>query len=180
MATVIVCLVLYPHDLLTHSGISNFGNLKITLLPYSIGLVTTSYFLLRASRALSELSSLAARSFRVGLEGIAIALLGIVATPSGSSISYVQDFHALFGFVIFVAQAILSLHYLIKARGDILDWSLLLLQLIAIGLVVLSFYAVGILSVMLPAQLLAIIAFGTLLIRAVSYKVIQIKTASFR
>ncbi len=121
------------------------------------------------------LRSLASVKFCVyyGMYACLIALLGIVATPSGSSISYVQDFHALFGFVVFVAQATLSLHYLIKAWGDILDWSLLLLQLIAIGLVVPSFYAVGVMSLMLPVQLLAIIAFGALLIWAVSYKASQ-------
>ncbi len=180
VVTVVLCTVIYPHDLLTHSGLSNFGNLRITIFPYSVGLVATSYFLLRANRALAELTTLAARSFRMGLEGIALALLGILATPSGSTISFVQDLHVLFGFVIFVAQAALSLHYLIKARGDVLDWLLLALQLVAIGLVVLSFYAIGILHLMLPAQLLAIVAFDALLIRAVSYSAGQVGATSSR
>ena len=178
--TVVVCTGLYSHSLLTHTGLSDFGNLGSTLLPYSVGLVATSYFLLRACRALGELATLAARSFRAGLEGIALALLGIVATPSGSTISFVQDLHGAFGFIIFVTQAALSLHYLIKARGDALDWLLLALQLVAICLVILSFHAVGVLRLMLPAQLLAIVAFGALLIRAVSYRAGQVEPVSSR
>lgn len=167
-ATVVLCIALEPSDIFTHDGLSFYGNFHKTFLPYGIGLVATAYFVIRACQTLRDTQ--AARSFRVGLEGIAIALLGIVATPSFSSVALIQDLHVIFGFVIFVTQAGLSLHYLIKARGGWLDWMLLGGQLAAIVLVALSFHAIGTLNFMLPAQVLAISSFGALLIRAVSYR----------
>lgn len=166
--TVLLCVALQPSDILTHDGLSFYGNFHKTFLPYGLGLVATAYFVIRVCQHLRR--GQAARSFRVGLECIAIALLGIVATPSYSSVVLIQDLHVIFGFVIFVAQAVLSLHYLIKARRGWLDWLLLGGQLAAIVLVALSFHVVGVLNFMLPAQVLAIVCFGALLIRAVSYR----------
>jgi hypothetical protein len=149
----------------SHDGLSFYGNFERTILPYGLGLVITSYFLLKACRTL--VNTRAAQSFRLGLEAIAIALLGIVATPSLSHSMLIQDLHVIFGFIIFVTMAILSLHYLGREGRYKLDWILLGLQMVAIVLVALSFRTVAVLDIMLPAQLLASIAFGTLLVRAV-------------
>lgn len=162
---VVICVALQPSDVFSHDGLSFYGNFQKTFLPYGIGLVAAAYFLLRACHTL--VNTQAARSFRLGLEAIAIAVLGIVATPSFSHTMLIQDLHVAFGFIIFVTQAILSLHYLGKVGRLRLDWVLLALQLIAIVVVALSFHAVAVLNLMLPAQVLAIASFGTLLIRAV-------------
>jgi hypothetical protein len=63
-----------------------------------------------------------------------------------------------FAFIIFVTQAGLLLHYLILVRKVWLDWSLLLATVLA----ALSFSFVGLLSFILPAQVLAVAAFDTL------------------
>lgn len=176
VATFIVCIASYPYNLLSHDGLSYYGNIDSTRLPYSIGLVVAAYFVLRACWAMGGMQTQTAKSFRVGLEAIAIAALGIVATPSLSANPFVQNLHVLFGFVMFLAQAALSMHYLIRARGDAADWILLGLQFVAIAIAGLSFEVVGVLHLMLPAQLLAIFAFGALLIRAASHNGGQIIT----
>jgi hypothetical protein len=165
LAAVVLCVAIQPSDILTHSGFSFYGNFQHTIIPYGIGLSATAYFLLRASLTLKNTQ--VARSFRVGLKAIALGIFGIVATPTLSSIQLVQDMHVIFGFIIFLAQAALSLHYLIKIRDGVVDWLLLAVQLLAIVAVVLSFHTFSVLPAMLPAQIAAITAFGALLIRGV-------------
>jgi hypothetical protein len=168
LAGVAVCMLLDPTAIISHSGFSYYGNLRRTIIPYGLSIVGSAYFLIRACQLMK--STAVARSFRVGLEGIAVALLGIVATPSLAAFSPLQDLHVLFGLFIYAAQAALSLHFLIHVRGAVMDWFLLCCQLAAVVLAVLSFHAVNMLSVMLPAQLLAVCSFGALLIRAATYR----------
>ena len=169
VTTVVVCVILQPDGVLSHAGLSYFGNFGRTLIPYSIGMVATAYFLLRACFTLGSPHGLISRSFRYGLEGIAIGLLGIVATPSLSPLHFIRDVHVAFGIIIFITQAVLSLRYLIRVRGGAADWALLVLQLFAIVIVGLSTGRVGLLDWMLPAQLLAVVSFFALLIRAVNH-----------
>ncbi len=166
IATVLVCVALQPSGILSHDGLSLYGNYSRTLLPYSIGLVATAYFLLRACRAF-VMDSQAAHSFRIGLEAISIGLLGIVATPSLSTVWFIQNLHVVFGFMIFVTQAFLSLRYLRHVDHGIISKALLGTQMLAIVLVILSFQATNVLDIMLPAQVLATVAFGALLLRAI-------------
>jgi hypothetical protein len=166
VATVIVCVALQPSDVFSHDGLSFYGNFANTIMPYGIGLLAAAYFLLRACYTLKD--TLAAHSFRIALEAIAIGLLGIVATPSFTHILAVQDLHVIFGFVIFITEAMVSLHYIGRDGRYKIDWILLGLQMIAIVLVALSFRTIAILDLMLPAQVLATVSFGTLLVRAVA------------
>ncbi len=169
LVTVVVCLALSTSGLFGYAGLSNFGNISKTLFPYSIGLVASAYFLLRACYTLGSPHGLVSQSFRYGLEGIAIGLFGIVATPSLSPLHFIRDAHVAFGILIFITQAALSLRYLIKVRGGAADWALLVLQLFAIVIIGLSTGRIGVLNLMLPAQLLAVVAFFALLIRAVNH-----------
>lgn len=169
MVTAIMCVMLQPDGLLSHSGISYFGNFGRTVTLYSIGMVATAYFLLRACFTLGSPHGLVARSFRYGLEVIAIGLLGIVATPSLSPLHFIRDMHVAFGMLIFIVQALLSLRYLIKVRGAPADWALLVLQFIAIAIAGMSTGRVGVLDLMLPAQVLAVVSFFALLIRAINH-----------
>lgn len=57
--------------------------------------------------------------------------------------------------------------YKVILSGAPFDAVLLAVQLLAIVVVVLSFHALGVLRIMLPAQVTAIAAFDTLLLRAV-------------
>ena len=164
--TVLGCVLLRPGDVLSHDGLSFYGNFRQTFPLYALGLGATAYFLLRAAGALA--GGWQVWRFCRGLEAIAVALLGIIVTPSFSGVWLVQDLHVLFGLAIFVTQALLSLGYLRAAPGDGWQRLLLGLQLLAIVLVSLSFRTVGLLDLMLPAQVLAIAAFGGLLRRAVT------------
>jgi hypothetical protein len=166
LVAVAICVALQPSNVLSHDGLSFYGNFQKTLLPYGLGLAGTAYFLLRACHIL--VNTQAARSFRVGLEAVGVCLLGIVATPSFSHERLIQDLHVIFGFMIFVTMAILSLHYLGREGRYKLDWVLLAFQMLAIIIIALSFHAIAVLDLMLPAQILATVSFGTLLIRAVA------------
>lgn len=163
--TVGLCVFIQPSAVLSYFGLSYFGNFRETVLPYGIGLTLTAYFLLRACQTLRTIP--AGQSFRPGLECVAIALLGIVATPSLSSLWIIKNLHVFFGLMIFVVHAGMSLHYLIRVRTDRMGWGLLVIQVIAIIAAALSFPSIAIINLMLPAQTVAIGSFGALLLRAV-------------
>jgi len=171
---VVACVLLQPADILGHYGLSFYGNFSRTFGPYMVGLLIAAYCLFWAGRELRSFSE--TRGFSSGLQWVAVALLGVVATPSFSGVWLVQDLHVLFGFIIFVTQALLSLRYLMHVRRGLFDWSLLALQLLAILGVILSFRPLHILPLMLPAQVLAVGAFGVLLMRAVSAQIAEHRT----
>jgi hypothetical protein len=163
MATVTACVTLQPSDVWTHNGLSFYGNFQRTLLPYAMGLSLTAYFLLRASRSLPE--AVIAERVRRPLWYIGLALLGVVLTPSLSGSRPVQFLHVLFGGVVFVLQLVVSWR-LARMHGAGADYVLLGTQLAALGVVLLSFREINQLSIMLPAQAVAIAAFGEQLLRA--------------
>lgn len=163
--TVMVCVLLQPSNIWGHEGFSFYGNFMHTIVPYSIGLCGVAYCVARAGQALRDTE--AAQSFYRGLMIIALAIVGIVVTPSLSGLWLVQDLHVVFGLVVFMLQALLSLHYLRQGRGGMVDWLLLVLQWVGIVVVALSLRLIGVVALMLPGQVLSILAFDALLIRAV-------------
>lgn len=167
----VVCIFLRYPDFYSNDGLSFFGNFSDTFTPYALSLAATSYFLLKASFALQ--GTAASRPFALALEIISIGLLGIVATPSYSQSVITKDLHVLFGLAIFISQAVVSLRYLRLQVRTTLDWSLLALQIVAIIGAGLSFRTVSLLSVMFTAQLLAIVSFLALMMRALARNISQ-------
>ncbi len=162
---VAVCVMLRPSDVLGHGGLSFYGNFSRTFVPYAVGMFAASYYLFKACLELRAFS--ATRAFGMWLQWVAVAMVGVVLTPSLSSAWAIQDMHVVFSFVVFVIQAGLALRYLLMASHELFDWGLLIMQLAAIIGVVLSFRIINVLPAMLPAQVLATSSFGLLLIRAV-------------
>ena len=174
VATVLLCSVLQLPPLKSTEGLSYFGNLHETIFVYGLGLTATSYFLLLFCQRLKSFGNQVSDTFRIGLQIVALALLGIVATPSDSSLTLIKDLHVTAGLAIFILQAGLSLNYLIRVKNTAVDWFLLGLQLLAIAVAGLSFHRVGVLELMLPAQFLAVSAFFALLIRAVNHRAAEL------
>jgi hypothetical protein len=168
-ATVAACVSLQPREVLTHNGLSFYGNFRQTLLPYAVGLGLTAWFALRASRLLASVGVW--RQVRRLLAAMALALFGVVLTPSFSRLRVVQVLHVLCGAMVFGLQWAVA-RQLVQLRVSQRDYWLFRLQLLALGLVLLSFGLVGELSLMLPAQVLAIGTFGALLFRAVHRQVL--------
>lgn len=162
--TVIICVCIKPNDIFTHDGLSFYGNYAKTLIPYGVGLAATAYFIVRAGHDIGQDKQLL--PLRYGLEVLAIGLLGIIATPSFSPSTTIDDMHVTFGFIIFLTQALFSLRYIIKSPGD---WLLVSLQFAATACVALSFSSLNIFDFMLPAQFAAIITFSALHLRAVRH-----------
>lgn len=168
VVTVLVCVLLKPNNVWGHAGLSLYGNLPLTVAPYALGLLVSDYFLLRVCQHLERQD--VTGGLRTGLIMIVIAVVGIVVTPSLSGAWLVQDLHVLFGLAVFLIQLVLSWQYLLQTQHNVVSWLLFGLQVIAIGLVLLSFRPVAVLQLMLPGQILAVIAFAALVIRAVDTK----------
>jgi hypothetical protein len=80
MAAVLICILIRP-DLFDHPdyGISFFGSIRATLIPYTIGILTVVYCMWSIAKELAPYS--AARPLRLGYLFGAGCLLGIVLTP---------------------------------------------------------------------------------------------------
>jgi hypothetical protein len=164
--TVFICIAIRPAAVVGHAGFSYYGNLRTTLLPFCAGILISAWFLLRAAVALNRSTPNPAQKLCHGLEIVALSMLGIVITPSFSSITVLRVFHVLFGTVIFASAALLSVRHIVWVRGKLADWLLLASQILAIAIACLSFSFLDVFNVMLPAQLLAACAFSILLLRS--------------
>jgi len=161
-ATVTACVCLQPGDVMTHNGLSFYGNFQQTLLPYGLGLGLTALALLRASQHMPQAA--VGRGLRLSLSAMAAALLGVVVTPSFAQNWLIQLLHVLFAAMVFVLQLAVSWRATHLRTGQLDHW-LFRVQLGALAVAMLSFGTFGALSLMLPAQALAIASFGALLLR---------------
>jgi len=167
--TVVVCIALRPSAVMTHYGFSYYGNLRATLLPFCVGLVTAAYYLWRAAKVLAAEPVYQLYRLADGLKLMALSILGIVVTPSLSVMPPIRLAHVVFGTAIFAAASILSMRYLVWVRCGALDWMLLTCQMLSVLMAFMSFEFLDAFKLMLPAQLMAATAFSLLLLRTVGY-----------
>jgi len=157
----VICLFLKPDALSAQSGISYFGNFKATFIPYIAGLGLASYFLLRAAHFIRD-TGRRAHYLRLGLYVTTLCLLGIALTPSFLD-WYVRALHVGFAVGLFGVQAYVSR----KLYHDVVGRVFFVIQMLGMVGVVLSFRRVSLVSIMIPAQLIALSAFSAIAIRSI-------------
>lgn len=163
VACVAVCVWLTPEVFFSHSGISYFGNFRHTLAPYLLGLGLTSYFMYKAS--VSMLDGPKAVKLRRALQLNALLLLGVMLTPSYAS-PPIRALHLFFGPALFALQIVVSYKLARLQWTGLRQRMLLAAQTAAVVITILSFRHAHVLSLMIPAQTVAIVAFSQLLIGA--------------
>lgn len=102
MGSSIICILIRP-DLFDHPdyGISFFGSIRATLLPYSLGLLTTAYCLWAIAKELRPYP--AARHLYIGYLLGAVCILGITLTPMALH-PVIWWTHIAISFVLLVSQ----------------------------------------------------------------------------
>ncbi|HTH71884.1 MAG TPA: hypothetical protein VL737_00795 [Candidatus Pristimantibacillus sp.] len=156
----VLCLLINAKVLFTSDGISFYGNFRNTIVPYVVGLALSGWFLARAADHLPA-DGRENRLLRTALRISAISLMGIIITPSfaGGLTSFV---HVSFGGFLFLTQAVVSWSLLGSFWSNWTDRLLFMAHIAAVVAIILSFRRIGLLNLMIPAQVTALLAFGAL------------------
>jgi hypothetical protein len=166
LAASFVCFGINNDELLSHNGFSFYGNFLETVIPYSIGLGVSAWLLLRAANEIVG-GGRDANLLRASLRVSAVALLGLMLTPSFAN-KLTAVAHVAFGCVLYCTQVFVAWELFRKWWSNPLDRTLLILQFVAVAIISLSFSQIGVLDLMIPAQIAELVGFGVLCIRAIS------------
>lgn len=163
------CLAVNPQALQASSGISFYGNYLATFAPYAIGLSLAAVFLWLSARILRDVHGRHALVVRQTMFWSAMALVGIIITPSFSVLP-IRTLHFGFGIILFAAQLRMSWQ-LIAGRVPVrTEHIILAMQVAALAAIILSWRRIGVLHLMIPAQITAVIAACSIAVRTLSYK----------
>ena len=110
-ALFIVCVFVRPESLGHNDGLSYFGAVWWTVVPYTIAFLTYALCCLIASKKITQNSN-SAKIIKKFLILMAIMLLGLTVTPH----TVINSVHKVFGSTLFASQLILSL-YLLYTNG---------------------------------------------------------------
>lgn len=166
-ATWLICILLVPASLNANSGLSYFGVHKLTIVPFSFGMLASAYFILK-SLHFQPNEQVKSRWFNYALRAIALCMVGIIITPYSFG-GWFDLAHRTFGISLFSLQLLLALWLVMFNKRSWMNYGLLGLQ-IAGGLVSLV-YLNPTHGYLIQGQLLFQMAFSAILLR---------NTASFR
>lgn len=158
----VVCFVLEPTVITSNLGISYYGNHKLTIIPYLLGLLLTSYFIIKAARALPR-TSRAFNAMAEALIALALLIIGVLITPYSVTTLFDRA-HVLASGILFVIELALAIWLVVMTYRDWVSLTLLLVQVI--GALIAMVSLVTSIELMLTGQVITQLAFGLLLIRA--------------
>lgn len=104
----ILCVILKPHGLAANAGISYYGDYKLTILPYTLALLGSAIFTIRAAQNLHNQEII-----KNVLLAISVLTIGILLTPDAWSRTS-ADVHTIFGIILFSLQLLLSFYLIWK------------------------------------------------------------------
>lgn len=141
----IPCIFLLPEIFRQDLGISNYGVNRLTIIPYSLGFLSSAYFSWRAATKLKN------KIFTRSLQLVCLLQLALLAVPD-SHIASIRYTHIGIGMTLFVAEFSLACILVVTICRKFTPTALLALQAIA-GLS--AFFSLGqILPFEAPSQLL--------------------------
>ena len=149
----LLCIILIPHGLQANDGVSFYGGVARTIVPYSLGYLFASYYLFRTAHQLQKESQ--DKNLAIAFVTMAILIIGLTLTPHNR----VEHIHIAFGASLFMLQLFVAI-WLATRR---LQWyrSLLLTILLVAGLLS-AYYLPRSSGFMIQSQLIYQLAFGLL------------------
>ena len=164
-----LCVTILPHFLFERNegGLSNYGVHASTAVFYTLAFVLSAVFQLRAAYALPQAGD--CRLLRAVFMITAYSLLLVLVTtyPYQRSIVY-GNIHMAANIWIFCFEMLAGGWIALVFRRSVISILLLLLQLLAFVLVVLTF--LGTIHLLFIAQILTAVSFGLLLLMSTSKK----------
>ena len=163
-----ICVSLHPGFVLKRNegGFSNYGVHIKTAVPYSLGFGLCALFAFKAARELRR-GNASWRSLEVVLGVYGALMLLTLASTYGYSLNEPLKFlHTAIGITTMLFESVASVWMYSRIEGSNWDAALLVMAVGGLALGVIDF--VGILHVLFLVQLLIGVAFGFLLVHAVS------------
>lgn len=124
--SVSICIFLLPESLFINEGISYFGARKLTVIPYSVGLLLMAWFSYRVAQSLPKKSY---KVVKIGFKTFSVLLVTVVAIPYGINFT-LEYIHTLLSAGLFLVQFIMMWWLAFKVKWDGLSLFLLLLMAI--------------------------------------------------
>jgi hypothetical protein len=160
-----ICLAIFPRFVFERNevGVSNYGVRAATTVPYTLGFLLCAIFIVKAGHLIPRSPPILGR-FRNSLFTLGALLILVLASTYSYKINIVfTDIHILTGGLLISFELVMSLSLTL---GLPWSWSnLLLLVVQASGCVLALITLLGVLHLLLLAQLIACGAFGVLLVR---------------
>jgi hypothetical protein len=115
--SIILCLMLAPEGVSMNKGISYFSSQGLTLLPYSLGLLGTAWFVYKAGKYFDEQSGI-----KVGRWPVVIAILLVIVTAFPFAINEtLRSLHRVFSASLFLTQLGFVIWMTLKVRRDTIN-----------------------------------------------------------
>lgn len=162
-SSITICALLKPDVVSTNLGISYFGNYKVSLLPYTIGLLSSGYLIIKAGNALPRTDK-TFKTLSEALYILAILIIGVCLTPYSLN-EAINWLHIGASSLVFTAELALALWLVARQKHDITNIGLLIIQ--SSGALIALFSLIDTVELMFTAQLITQLAFGMLLIRTI-------------
>lgn len=165
---IIICVIIRPHGLAANDGLSYFGGLKVTVIPYALSFLMYAFFCWEVAASLGS-KQRADRIMSYSLKLMAVLLGGLVVTPH----NFVITIHTYIGTALFFYQLIFSFWLV----GTLMrNWKGVILVAIEFlsGLAAL-YYLPKPYGLLLQSQVIYQLAFGLLLINALNLRLQQKK-----
>jgi hypothetical protein len=105
----IICVIARPESLGHNDGLSYFGALWWTVVPYTLAFLTYSICCFIAARKINAKSN-SSKVIKIFLIAMSLLLIGLIITPH----TVINSIHKVFGSTLFASQLLLSLYLLYK------------------------------------------------------------------
>ena len=128
LLSILICIILMPQSLFANDGISYFSAHKVTILPYSAGLLLTAWFSFKVAQSLPDNSY---KVVKAGFRTFSIMLLTVVAVPYGINFTF-EYIHTLLSAALFLVQFMMMWWLAFKVKWDGISLRLLLLLAVEI------------------------------------------------
>lgn len=153
----VVCIILKPLGLSVNSGISYYGNYKLTLVPYLLSVVGYGFFNLLLAVYIAD-QDLWPLKYSLYIFAFLCLVIGITPYSVGPLLN---DIHTTAGTILFALQLILSGWLIIKMRYKI--WPIIFSGVELIAGIVAAFYVHGPHGFLIQAQIVFQLSFAALL-----------------
>jgi hypothetical protein len=123
----LICFILRPAGLTNNAGISFYGTMKITIIPYCLALLGPAYYFIRFGLQLAVRDSTV---LKYALISFGIFIIGLSCTPYTAG-RYISDAHLTCGTLLFLSQLLLSIWITARLHYDFRISTLTILELMA-------------------------------------------------
>lgn len=124
------CVVIKPHGLTANAGLSYFGNYRVTILPYGLVVLGSSYFYYKSRKSLPAQGY---KLTKISFGLFSLLLIGIFMTPYSVS-NLLSWIHSILGIILFTTQLLVTAWELVKSDFNRLlgfSWLIMLVSGIA-------------------------------------------------